>query len=180
MRRLRLRYTLSSIQLLITAILTFWADRVDWLKLGENSRIPPPHLKVHMAVIGLREIWRAINAPLFPMNQFGPKPFSILGFGLFELIYIFSVALLWYYVGRAYEGGRSDISPRRRRALGWFFVAWGIVMLLLAGLQLPAAFPWTFAYGRIFQPVGLFIVASYLAWSTVLIVSGAKKLRYSR
>ena len=178
MRRPRLPYTLSIIQFSITAILTLCADRVDWL-LGEYKRIPGPYARVHLAVIDLRKIWRGINAPLFPINLSEQKPFLILGLSVFELIYLFSVAVLWYYVGLAYERATTNDSTGRRPFLGSFFVAWGTFMLFLAFWQIPDAFPWTFAYGRIFLPVVLFTAVPYLAWSLILIVSGAKRLRHS-
>ena len=65
MRKWRFPIALCLTQTAVTAVLTMWADRVDWL-LGDSNRIPPTFLRVHMLVIELRRVWRGVNAPTLP------------------------------------------------------------------------------------------------------------------
>ena len=88
-----------------TALLTLWADRVDWL-LGDSHRIPPRFVKLHLAVIDLRNIWRGVNAPTVPFNLTGSaayRHFQVLGLSVAELFYFVLVAILWYWVGHLFE-----------------------------------------------------------------------------
>lgn len=39
LRKLRMAYLLPAVQVSTTAVLTFWADRVTWLILGDSSLI---------------------------------------------------------------------------------------------------------------------------------------------
>ena len=57
----KLPLALCVAQTAATAILTFWADRMEWLR-GDSNRIPPHFVKLHLAVLDLREAWRGINA----------------------------------------------------------------------------------------------------------------------
>lgn len=172
----KLPITLCVVQTASTALLTAWADRVDWL-LGDSNQIPPPFVKVHLAVIDLRKIWRGINAPTFPFNLAGEKQFQLLGLSVPEILYLFAVAALWYSVGL--EARSSKAPLKRSRVLAVASVMWGVILLFLSIVQMPEAFPWTFAFGRVFRPVALINALLYAMWSVVLIWFGFTRIRTS-
>jgi hypothetical protein len=95
-------------QVAITAVLTLWADRVDWL-LVDSKRIPGPFVHV---VLKLRLIWRGVNAPTCPLCLAGSSNHSILGFSAGELLYLAAVASLWYLVGRFLDRRRGLRPPQ--------------------------------------------------------------------
>jgi hypothetical protein len=167
----RLPIALSVAQTVATAVLTFWADRMDWL-LGESRRIPPHFAKLHLAVLELRQIWRGINAPTFPFNFAGLKPFQLLGLSVPEILYLIAVAVLWYLVGYFCEQRKMQTS----RVVAIAISLWGAILLLLSIVQMPEAFPWTFAFGRIFQPNRFLNALLYAVWSLILIRFGVKNL----
>jgi hypothetical protein len=183
-RRPNLAIALSVIQTAVTAVLTLWADRVDWL-VGDSNRHPPSFVRVHLAVIDLREIWRGVNAPTIPFNFAGQKHVHVLGLSMPEILYLAAVAVLWYSIGRLYEQRKLatpanlETSRWRKRVLGVCTLAWGIILLALGVVQIPSAFPWTFAFGRILRPRALINALLYVAWSLILIGFGAVKLRAS-
>src|SRR5215472_16355502 len=97
-RRLKLALVLPVAQVVITAILTLWADRVTWL-LGNSNRVPGPFTHLDLLVISLRLIWRGVNAPACPLCAAN----SNVG----ELLYLAAVAVLWYSVGRFLDHRRG-------------------------------------------------------------------------
>jgi hypothetical protein len=103
----RLPITLCIAQTAVTAVLTFWADRMERL-LADSNRIPPHFVKLHLAVLSLREIWRGINAPTVPLNFAGLKPFQLLGLSVPEILYLIAVAALWYLVGHFWEQRKME------------------------------------------------------------------------
>jgi hypothetical protein len=155
-----------------TAILTFWADRMEWLR-GDSNRIPPHFVKLHLAVLDLREVWRGINAPTFPFNFAGLKPFSLLGLSVPEILYLIAVAVLWYLVGYF----REQRKMQKNRVVAIAILLWGLILLLLSIVQMPEAFLWTFAFGRIFRPNRFLNALLYAVWALVLIRFGVKNLR---
>lgn len=166
------------IQTAVTAVLTLWADRVDWL-LGDSNRIPPPFLKVHLLVIELRQVWRGVNAPTFPLNFAGQKRFQILGLSIPEILYLLAVAVLWFSVGHflAQRKGRivstgPSTTPGKRISIA--IVIWGTMLFLFALIQIREAFPWGFNF-RIFKPTALLNVPLYALWSVVLIDSASRR-----
>jgi hypothetical protein len=175
--RRKLSIALCIIQTVLTAFLTLWADRVEWL-LGDSTRTPPRFLKVHLAVIELRQIWRGVNAPTFPVNLAGRKPFQVLGLSMPEILYLVAVAALWYLVGHFREQRKMRNDNTSGRAHPWTRIVavailiWGAILFALSVLQMPDAFPWTFAYGRIFSPIALVTALLYGVWSLVLIRFG--------
>ena len=111
MRKWRFPLALCLVQTALTAVLTLWADRVDWL-LGDSNRVPPPFLKVHMLVIELRRVWRGVNAPTLPFNFAGQKRFQSLGLSVPEILYLVAVAALWFLVGYFQERAkRRNVNP---------------------------------------------------------------------
>jgi hypothetical protein len=170
----KLPIALCVAQTAATAILTFWADRMEWL-LGDSNRIPPHFVKLHLAVLDLRELWRGINAPTFPFNFAGLKPFKLLGLSVPEILYLITVAVLWYLVGYF----REQRKMQKNRVVAIAILMWGVILLLLSIVQMPEAFPWTFAFGRIFRPNRFLNPLLYTVWSLILIRFGVKNLRAS-
>ena len=176
MRKWRFPLALCVVQTALTALLTLWADRVDWL-LGDSNRIPPPFLKVHMLVIELRWVWRGVNAPTFPFNFAGQKRSRILGLSLPEILYLFAVAALWFLVGyfrvRAKRGKfNPSQSTRPSTTVAVAILVWGVVLFLVTLLQIRDAFPWTFTFGRTFNLVAFLNAILYAVWSVVLVRFG--------
>ena len=58
-------------------------------------------------------------------------------------------------------------------------LVWGIILFALGILQMPEAFPWTFAFGRIFRPIQLVNALLYFVWSMIRIWFGTRELRAS-
>jgi len=170
----RLPIAMSAAQTAATAVLTFWADRMEWL-LADSRRIPPHFVKLHLAVLDLREIWRGINAPTVPFNFAGLKPFQLFGLSVPEILYLIAVAVLWYLVGHFLQQRKMQMS----RSVVVAILIWGGILFFLSTVQMPEAFPWTFAYGRIFRPIRLLNALLYAVWSLVLIRFGVKNLRAS-
>ncbi len=170
----RLPITLCAAQTAATAVLTFWAGRMEWLR-GDSRRIPPHFVKLHLAVLDLREIWRGINAPTVPFNFAGLKPFQLLGLSVPEILYLMAVAVLWYVVG--YFGERRQMQKSRFVSIA--ILLWGVILLLLTIVQMPEAFPWTFAFGRIFRLNRFLNALLYAVWALIMIRFGVKNLRAS-
>jgi hypothetical protein len=180
MRKWRFPIALCVIQTAVTAVLTLWADRVDWL-LGDSNRIPPSFLRVHLLVIQLRRVWRGVNAPTLPFNFAGQKSFQILGFSVPEILYLFAVAALWFLVGSLREGAKertSNTSPNTKhiKAIGAAILIWGVVLFLFALFQIREAFPWGFTFVRAFNLVALVNVPLYALWAALLIRFGFKAM----
>jgi hypothetical protein len=172
LRKLRLSLLLPIVQSVITAVLTIWADRVDWLLLGGGRRIPPPFVPLHMLVIDLRRIWRGINGPTFPLNFSGLSEVRILGLGVGEILYLAAVVLLWYLVGRFFDRRRGleittvQTSQRRKTVLAVLTLGWGVFLFIIGILLIPAAFPVTFLIAYVLQ----------VLWSLILIVFATRTL----
>ena len=180
MRKWRLPVALCVIQTAVTAGLTVWADRVDWL-LGDSNRVPPPFLKVHMLVIELRRVWRGVNAPTLPFNFAGQKRFQILGLSVPEILYPFAVAALWFLVGYFREqvkqrNANPSQSTGHSKTIALAILIWGVVIFLFALLQIREAFPWGFTFGRTFNPTAFLNVALYALWSVLMIRFGSRAL----
>jgi hypothetical protein len=168
----KLPIALCAAQTVMTAILTFWADRMEWL-LADSNRIPPHFVRLHLAVLDLREIWRGLNAPTVPFNFAGLKPFQLLGLSLPEILYLIAVAALWYLVGHFREQRQMQVN----RILAVAILIWGTVLFFLAIVLTREAFPWMFAFGSLFRPIKLLNALLYAAWSVILIRFGVKNLR---
>jgi hypothetical protein len=168
----KLPIVLCVAQTVVTAILTVWADRMEWL-LGDSNRIPPHFVRLHLAVLDVREIWRGVNAPTVPFNFAGLKPFQLLGLSVPEILYLIAVAVLWYLVGHFREQRQTQIS----RILAVAILIWGAVLFVLAIVLTREAFPWGFTFGRLFRPINLLNAVLYATWSIILIWFGVKNLR---
>lgn len=138
--------------------------------------MPLHFVKLHLAVLDLREIWRGINAPTVPFNSAGQKPFQLLGLSVPEILYLIAVAVLWYLVG--YFGERRKMQKSHVVAIA--ILLWGVILLLLSIVQMPEAFPWTFAFGRIFRLNRFLNALLYAVWSLILIRFGIKNIRASQ
>jgi hypothetical protein len=153
--KFKLSVVLPIAQLIITAILTYWADRVDWIVFGESNRIPGPFHRIHIFVVYLRLVWRGVNAPALPFSFAGyaGRSYQILGFGLGELLYFAAVAIVWRIVGRYIERQRGVRVPerqgRRARMLTILGMAWGILLLGIAIISIHESL-------RLFRDASLF------------------------
>ena len=145
---------------------------MEWL-LADSNRIPPHFVRLHLAVLDLRQIWRGINAPTVPFNFSGLGSFQLLGLSVGEFLYLVAVAVLWYLVG--YFSEKRQMETNRGVAIA--ILVWGVILLCLSIVQVPEAFPWTFAFGRIFRPVRLLNALLYAVWALVLIRFGVKGIR---
>jgi hypothetical protein len=180
MGKWRFPIALCVIQTAVTAVLTLWADRVDWL-LADSNRIPPSFLRVHMLVIQLRRVWRGVNAPTLPFNFAGQKRFQILGFSVPEILYLFAVAALWFLVGYFRERAKernTNPSPNTEhsKTIAAAILIWGVVLFLFALLQIREAFPWGFTFARTFNLIALLNVPLYALWAALLIRFGFKAM----
>ena len=166
-------------QTAVTAPLTAWADRVDYLILGNNIRIPPHFLPLHLLVIDLRQVWRGLNAPTFPFNLAGNKAFHIFGFSTPELLYLGAVAGLWYLVGRKWEQGkmpfadRPNVGLRRNRATGVALLSWGIFILIFSMFDMSSKVAWGWTA---LTPVTLITELLFIIWSLVLVWFGIRRV----
>lgn len=173
-RKFRFSVLLPIVQVIITAVLTLWADRVDWMLLALSNRAPGPYVHVHLFVIEARLIWRGINAPTFPLCTAGQSNRQVLGFGVGEILYLAAVAVLWYLVGRFLDRrrhskvteGQGTMTPR---TMPHFLVmAWGM-FLLVESL-------WTFhdeisfAHSYFLRIDGIIVATLFLVWSLILLI----------
>jgi hypothetical protein len=135
---LKLPIALCVAQTTVTATLTFWADRMEWLR-GDSNRLLPDFARLHYAVLDLRETWRSINAPTFPLIFSGFKAFHVLGLSVGEILYLVAVAALWYLVGYFHE--RKEM--RKRRSVSIAVLVWGVILLCSERqhLKLAPSFP---------------------------------------
>ena len=163
----RMPIALCVAQTTATAALTFWADRMEWL-LPDSSRIPPHFVRLHLAVLDVREVWRGINAPTVPFNFAGLKPFQLLGLSVPEILYLVAVAVLWYLVGYFHEQRNTQKNPVVSIAI----LLWGVILLCLCIVLMREAFLRSFFY-----PVRFLNALLYAIWALVLIRFGAKNLR---
>ena len=184
-RRLRLSIALPVAQVAITAVLTFWANRVDWIVFGESNRVPGRFARLDLVVIYARLLWRGVNAPTFPLCMMRGHPTRwTLGFGAGELLNLSAVAFLWYSVGRFFDRRRDLDVPNerqtkgRKRVISILLLAWGMFLLgvSLLGVRdslrlFPGASPLaTLSFLLHFRPYVLWDEALFLLWSLILIV----------
>jgi hypothetical protein len=172
---------LPVIQVTLTAVLTAWADRYDWIVFG-GHRIPGPFIHLHLLVISLRQIWRGVNGPTCPLCFSDSSSHSILGFGVAELMYFTAVALLWYLVGRFLDRWRGLLpsttfqDSMRGKVLALLTITWGTLLLSLSILMILTSFPVAFWGGRIIRPEIAIFCALLFFWSILLITLGTRKL----
>lgn len=179
----RLPIALCIAQTSVTAIITFWADKMEWL-LGDSNRVPPHFASLHYAILDFRETWRGINAPTFPLNLSGLTHLHVLGFGVGEILYFLAVAALWYLVGYFHE--RQGM--RKGRSVSIVVLVWGVILMCLFIVLIretaleaqsisfagePSAFP----YGVWGLSLGVLNRFPYGVWGLVLIRFGVKNLR---
>jgi hypothetical protein len=145
LRKLRFSLALPIVQVVITAVLTLWADRVDWL-LVDSKRVPGPFVHIHLLVLALRMIWRGVNAPTWPLSLAASSNYSMLGSSAGELLYLAAVAALWYLVGRFLDRRRglqpleSRQIPLRKSVFAVCTIAWGIGLFSWSLLSLDSFF----------------------------------------
>ncbi|MGA8221329.1 MAG: hypothetical protein WB780_06700 [Candidatus Acidiferrales bacterium] len=180
LRKLRFSLALPIVQVVITAVLTLWADRVDWLFV-DSKRLPGSFVHVHFLVLALRPIWRGVNAPTWPLCLAGSSNYSILGFSAGELLYLAAVAALWYLVGRFLDRRRglqppvSHQSPLRKNVFAVCTIVWGIVLFAVSLLSLDSIFPVTFSGTRLIRLENVTIYTLFLLWSFLLITIPVRK-----
>jgi hypothetical protein len=176
-RKLKLGVALPIVQVIITAVLTLWADRVDWMLLGNSTRVPGPYVHVHMMMIEARQIWSGINAPTFPLCfARGVWP-PVLRLAIFETLYLGAVALLWYRVGSYFDQRKRPAVPSislagtgRKRIFRFLLVGWGTFLLFGNIWTIGDAFPVLFLGGRLIRPDVVIVRTLFLLWSVILIV----------
>jgi hypothetical protein len=180
---LKLPIALCIAQTTVTAILTYWADRMEWLR-GDSSRLLPHFARLHYAVLDLRQTWRSINAPTFPLNEARYKGYPVSGLSAWEILYLVAVAILWYLVGYFHEHQQI----RKRRSVSIAVMVWGVILLCLfivmmtafdAHSTISAGEPSAFPYGVWGLSPGLLNRFPYGVWGLVLIWFGVRNLRSS-
>lgn len=166
LRKIRLAHLLPAIQVAITATLTVWGDKVEWMVLGDSNRIPGQFAPLHMLVLDLRTIWRGVNAPVFPLNLAGIKPLG-------QIPYIVAVAILWHAVGRAVDRQRGITSVQMTAKKDYLYPAlmllWGLLLLII-GL-VPSAY--AYGAGGEARPIQC---ALHLCWSLMLIAFAVARI----
>jgi hypothetical protein len=179
----RLPIALCVAQTTVTAIITFWADRMEWLR-GDSRSLLPRFATLHYAILDFRETWRSINAPTFPLNLSGFKRFHVWGFSVGEIMYLLAVAFLWFLVGYFYERRQM----RKRRSVSIAVLGWGVILLCLFGVMIrnigfeasSFAFPGSpnnFPYGLWGLSLGVLNAVPYGIWGLVFIRFGVRNLR---
>jgi len=163
----KLPLALCVAQTAATAILTFWADRMEWMR-GDSNRIIPRSARLNYVILDLRNTWRSINAPTFPLNYAGLKSFHVLGLSAMEILYLIAVAVLWYLVGYF----REQEGMQKRRAVAIAILLWGVILLFISIAMMPAIFKAGFLI-----PLGLLNASLYAVWALLLIRFGVKNLR---
>jgi hypothetical protein len=135
-QKIKLSVLLPVLQVSVTGILTFWADRVAWMFFGDSSRTPGPYVLLHLIVFTLRPVWTGINAPTYPFCNLSGQPIPwLLGFAFGEILYLCAVGILWYLVGRFLDGrrGLDENQPSVHSIRAALLVAaWGIVLLVVS------------------------------------------------
>jgi hypothetical protein len=162
-RTLRLPITLCLAQTTVTAILTFWADKMSWMyAFCPNCRIPR-FARLHLAIVLIRQTWSSINAPTFPLNY--SDLHSVPGMGAGEILYYIAVAVLWYLVGYFHEQRKL-----RSRVVSVAILIWGLILLCLCVAIMPDK------DGR-FSWFGFLNASPYAVWGVILIRFGVRNLR---
>jgi hypothetical protein len=187
-QRIKLSVLLPVLQVSVTGILTFWADRVAWMFFGDSSRTPGPYVLLHLIVFTLRPVWTGINAPTYPFCDLSGQPIPwLLGFGFGEILYLCAVGILWYLVGRFLDG-RRGLNENRRSAhsirAALLVATWGIVLLVvsvsaIAGSLHLVETESVLANLRLLLRARLETVLTHLLfvlWSAILILSPAVKV----
>jgi hypothetical protein len=181
--KVRLPIALCVAQTILTGIITFWADRMEWLT-GDSNRLLPHFARLHYAILDFRETWRSINAPTFPLNFSGLTHLQVLGFGVGEILYFLAVAALWYLVGYFHE--RRGM--RKSRFVSIAVLVWGVILMCLfivliretaleAQSILSVGEPNAFPYGMWGLSLGLLNRFPYGVWGLLLIWFGVGNLR---
>jgi len=170
--RRKLPIALCVAQTAVTAVLTFWADRMEWMFGYSPNRTLPRFARLHLNILYLRKFWYSVNAPTFPLNLADSRGCSAFCVG--EILYLIAVAVLWYLVGYFYNRRTTP----KRRAGPIAVLLWGVVLLYLCIAMLPeAAFPETAFKTRLVSALGLLNVSPYGIWGLVLIWFGVRNLR---
>jgi hypothetical protein len=182
-RKPRFSLLLPTVQVILTAILTLWADRVDWMLLDNTSRIPEPYVHVQLMAIEARHIWSGINAPTFPLCFVTGVWPPVLRLAIGEILYLIAVALLWYWTGSYFDQSRGLVvpaipraGPGRKTVFRFLLVAWGMFLLFGNIWTIGDAFPVLFLGGRLFRPDVVIVRTLFLLWSAILIVFPSRKL----
>ncbi len=170
----KLPIALSVAQTAVTAILTFWADRMEWMFGYSPNRVLPHFARLHLNILYLRKFWYSVNAATFPLNTTGLKGYRVFSVG--EILYLIAVAAVWYLLGHLC----SRRTTPKRRVGPIALILWGAILLYLCIAWLPeAAFPETAFETRLVSPLGLLNVSLYGIWGLVLIWFGVRNLRAS-
>jgi hypothetical protein len=181
-RKLKFALVLPIVQVIITAVLTLWADRVDWMRT-ESNRAPGPYVHVHLMVIKARYIWSGVNAPTFPFCMATGVWPPVLHLAIGEILYLIAVALLWYRVGSSFDQRKGSAVPAipgtgtgRKTIFRFLLVGWGLFLLFGNVWTIGDAFPVLFLGGRLFRPDFVIVRTLFLLWSVVLVVFPSLKL----
>ena len=120
-----------------------------------------------------------VNAPTFPLNLAGQKQLRLWGLSVPEILYLIAVAALWHVVGHF-----RDYQEQRGVAISVFHVraVESSPLRSLAGrrcysLQVPQAFAWNFAFGRVLRPTALINAVLYAVWSLAFARYGFRHFR---
>jgi hypothetical protein len=181
MKKLKFAFVLPTLQVFITAILTWWANRVSWILLANTSRAPGRLVYLDLFVIQARVIWRGVNAPASPLvyiAEFLPSR-KLLSFGVGDVSYLAGVAILWYSVGKALDHRipstlRDPKIPRMQVVTNCLLVVWAVLLLAISLKD----FGDEIAFARdYFVRIDAFMVLTlFLSWSLVLLVFPGARL----
>lgn len=126
--KIKLAIVLPLVQVVVTAILTWWSDRVSWMTLGGGRRVPGRYAVIHLFVLALREMWTGVNAPTYPLAL-------LFGIETGKFLHLCAVAVLWYLVGAYLQRSSGAGIPEKKsrklvRTGGTILVAvWGMILL---------------------------------------------------
>jgi hypothetical protein len=183
-RKVRLSTLLPIVQVSITAVLTAWANRVDWMYFGDTNRLPARRfLRLNRLVTLTRLLWRGVNAPTYPLclTSEAPSP-GTLGLGVGGILYLVAVGVLWYRVGKFIDDRRgfinAPLSPRRTRVMDAIVLIWGVFLLGISILDtyrslhlLPSSSSFFGVWFLLrYRPWVLPVDALFLMWSLALVV----------
>ena len=165
LRKLHLSVLLPVVQVTITAVLTLWAYKVNWILIGAGRRAPGPYVHLHLRVIETWAVWRGVNAPTFPVY---------LVSGGSEILNLAAVAVLWYLVGRFFDRRKEpEMCDGHWTESPWTISNFLIMVcgacLLVQGLHTFRE-EIAFAHSYHLRVDGLIVASLFLLWSLILLV----------
>ena len=172
MRKLKLALVLPAFQLLISAFLIKWGETVS-LRLG----------LLNSPLGNLKDLWEDLNAPglLFRYIELllSPAkwiPHRFLGVQTDTVLFLLGVAVLWYCVGRKFDGpifqhSRFQLKiPARKLLFSLFLLLWGVRLGLFA-----IEFISSSDSQNHHRPSDITNGSIFVIWSLILVIVGARE-----